>query len=192
VDFLPEGGEDSPRIRSYHDKAAPSESHAGIQGESGLGGYQGREDAFRSVLESKKKGRVSVVRVEHLAGVQEHDAAANPGKLMLDLERVHGGALRDDFLPKLAKSRNLPLTVAERIERSAQDVLAVNPERQVVGAADGEHAQVAVKHEQGFAHRVYDGLRERPRIFDVLERLNHAMNAPEPFLYGNLREFVSF
>ena len=54
-----------------------------------------------------------------------------------------------------------------------QDVLAVDPERQVVGAADGEHAQVAVKHEQGFAHRVHDGLRERPRIFDVLERLNH-------------------
>jgi hypothetical protein len=48
-------------------------------------------------------------------------------------------------------------------------------------AADGEHAEVAVKHEQGLAHRVHDGLRERPRILDVLERLNHAMNAPEPF-----------
>src|ERR1700730_723493 len=50
-------------------------------------------------------------------------------------------------------------------------------QRQVVGAADGEHAEVAVKHEQGFAHRVHDGLRERPRIFDVLERLYHAKNA---------------
>ncbi len=85
---------------------------------------------------------------------------------------VHGGALRDDFLQTLAKSRNLPLTVAERIERPAQDVLAVRP-GQVVGAADGEHAEVAVKHEQGFAHRVHDGLRERPRILDVVERLNH-------------------
>ena len=66
----------------------------------------------RSVTSSKakKKGRLSVVRVEHRAGVQEHDAAANHGKLMLDLERVHGGALRDDFLQTLAKSRNLPLT----------------------------------------------------------------------------------
>jgi hypothetical protein len=123
---------------------------------------------------------VSVVRVEHRAGVQEHHAAANPGKLMLDLERVHGGALGDDFLQKRAKRWNLPLTVAEHVERPAQDVLAVDLERQVVGAADGEHAEVAVKHEQGFAHRVHDGLRERPRIFDVPERLNHAMNAPEP------------
>jgi len=124
---------------------------------------------------------ISGSRVEHRAGVQEHDAAANHGKLMLDLERVHGGALRDDFLQKDAKSWNLPLAVAERIERPAQDVLAVDPERQVVGAADGEHAEVAVKHEQGFAHRVHDGLRERPRILDVLERLTHATNAPEPF-----------
>jgi hypothetical protein len=103
---------------------------------------------------------------------------------MLDLERVHGGALQDDFFQKRAKSWNLPLTVAERVERPAQDVRAVNLERQVVGATDGEHAEVAVKHEQGFAHRVHDGLRERPRILDVLERrLNHAMNAPEPFSF---------
>src|ERR1700720_2358256 len=136
------------------------------------------------ILESKKKGRARVIRVEHRAGVQEHDAAANPGKLMLDLERVHGGALRDDFLQKLAKSWNVPLTIAERVEWPAQNFLAVDPERQVVGAADGEHAEVAVKHEQGFAHRVHDGLREGPRILDVLERrLNHAMNAPEPFSF---------
>jgi hypothetical protein len=64
----------------------------------------------------------------------------------------------------------------------------------ILRAADGKHAEVAVKHEQGFAHRVHDGLRERPRIFDVLERLNHAMNAPEPFSlqYGMPREFVCF
>src|SRR3984893_14772549 len=135
------------------------------------------------ILESKKKGRVGMVRVEHRAGVQEHDAAANPGKLMLDLERVHGGALRDDFLQKDAKSWNLPLAIAERVERPAQDVLTVDLECQVVGAADGEHAEVAVKHEQGFADRVHDGLRERPRILDVLERLNHAMNAPNLFHY---------
>ena len=77
---------------------------------------------------------VRVVRVKHRAGVQEHDAAANPGKLMLDLERVHGGALQDDFLQKHANSWNLPLTVAERIERPAQNVLAVDPERQVAGS----------------------------------------------------------
>jgi hypothetical protein len=35
--------------------------------------------------------------------------------------------------------------------------------RQIVGATDGEHAEVAVKHEQGLAHRVHDGLREGPR-----------------------------
>jgi len=74
---------------------------------------------------------VSVVRVEHRAGVQEHVAAANPGKLMFDLERVHGGALRDDFLQKDAKRWNLPLAVAERVERPAQDVLTVDPKRQV-------------------------------------------------------------
>jgi hypothetical protein len=76
----------------------------------------------------------------------------------------------------------VPLAVAERVERPAQNVLAVDLERQEVGAADGKHAQVAVKHEQGFAHRIHDGLRERPRILDVLERLTHAMNAPEPYL----------
>ena len=86
---------------------------------------------------------------------------------MLDLERVHGGALRDDFLQKDAKRWNVPLTVAERVERPAQNILAADPERQVVGAADGEHAEVAVKHEQGLANRVHDGLRQRPRILDV-------------------------
>src|SRR6202047_909877 len=110
--------------------------------------------------------------------------SCSPGKLMLDLERVHGGALRDDFLQKRAKSWNVPLTVAERVEWPAPNVLAVDLEGPVVGAADGEHAEVAVKHEQGFAHRVHDGLRERPGIFDVLERrLNHAMNAPEPLSF---------
>src|SRR6202023_900655 len=119
-----------------------------------------------------------MVRVEHRAGVQEHDAAANPGKLMLDLERVHGGALRDDFLQKDAKSWNMPLAVAERVERPAHNILAADPERQVVGAADGEHAEGAVKDEQGVAHRVHDGLRPRPRTPHVLEWLIHAMNAP--------------
>ena len=125
------------------------------------------------ILESKKKGRVRVVRVKHAAGVQEHDPAANPGKLMLDFERVYGGALPDDVLQKHAERWNVPLAVAERVERPSQDVLALDAERQVEGAADGEHAQVVVKHEQGFAHRVNDGLRERPRIFDVLEGLSH-------------------
>src|ERR1700730_19125675 len=100
---------------------------------------------------------------------------------MFDLETVHGGASRDDFRQKDAKSWNVPVAVAERVEWPAQNVLAVDPERQIVGAADGEHAEVAVKHEQRFAHRVHDGLREGPRILDVLERLNPAMNAPEPF-----------
>jgi hypothetical protein len=40
----------------------------------------------------------------------------------------------------------------------------VNLERQIEGPANGEHAQVAVKHEQGLAHRVHDGLREGPRF----------------------------
>ena len=106
---------------------------------------------------------------------------------MLDFERVHRGALPDDVLQKRAKSWNVPLAVAERIQRPAQDVLAVDPERQIEGAADGEHAQVAVKHEQGFAHRVNDGLRERPRIFNVLERLNHVKNTPQPFSLYDLR-----
>ena len=98
---------------------------------------------------------------------------ANPGKLMLDSSNASMAARSaDDFLQKRAKSWNLPLTVAERIERLAQNVLAVDPERQVVGERpDGEHAKVAVKHEQGFAHRVHDGLRECPRILDVRERL---------------------
>jgi hypothetical protein len=69
----------------------------------------------------------------------------------------------------------VPLAVAERIERPAEDVLAVDMECQVEGAADGEHAEVTVKHEQGFAHRVKDGLRERPRIFNVLERFSHGL-----------------
>jgi hypothetical protein len=34
---------------------------------------------------------------------------------------VHGGALRDDFLQKLAKSWNVPLTIAERVEQSHRD-----------------------------------------------------------------------
>ena len=67
----------------------------------------------------------------------------------------------------------MPLAVAERIERPAQDVLALDVERHVEGAADGEHAQIAVKHEQGLAYRINDGLREYPSVFDVLERLVH-------------------
>jgi hypothetical protein len=101
---------------------------------------------------------------------------------MLDLERVHDGAFADDLLQKYAKSWNVPLAVAKGVKRLTQNVLAVGPERQIVGAAGGEHEQAAVKHKQGFAHRVHDGLRERPGIFDVLERLIHVRNAPEPFI----------
>jgi hypothetical protein len=67
----------------------------------------------------------------------------------------------------------VPLAIAERVERPAEDVLALDAERYVEGAADGEHAQIAVKHEQGLTHRVNDGLREHPRIFDTLERFSH-------------------
>ena len=46
--------------------------------------------------------------VDHLAGVQQHGAPADAGKVVVDLEAVHGGLLGNDGLEQQAQGRDVP------------------------------------------------------------------------------------
>jgi hypothetical protein len=65
------------------------------------------------VGEGQQDGGVGAGLVDHLAGVQQHDPAAQAREVVIDLEAVHGHALGDDGLQQHAQGRDVPLAVAQ-------------------------------------------------------------------------------
>ena len=94
------------------------------------------------------------------------------GKLVLDLIALHHAVLGNDFFQQHAKLRNVPLSVAQRVKKSAVGVLRAHLECRIEGAARGDHAQLFVEHKNRLADSVDNALRERTGICDVDELLS--------------------
>src|SRR5579864_9474437 len=88
---------------------------------------------------------------------------------MLDFIAVHHALLGNDFFQQHAKFWNVPLSIAQRVKKSAFGVLGADLECRIERAARGDHAQVFVEHKNGLANGVDDALSECPRIADAGE-----------------------
>jgi len=68
--------------------------------------------------------------------------------------------LGNNVFEHLPQRRNIPLPVAEFEEQSAFRLFWFRRERQVKGAARGNHAQISIEYDEGFADGVDNGLRQ--------------------------------
>src|SRR5580700_5267773 len=85
---------------------------------------------------------------------------------MLDFIALHHALLGNNFFQEHTKLRNVPLSIAQRVKKSAFGVLGTDLECRIEGAARGDHAQVFVEHKHGLADSVDNALSECPRISD--------------------------
>ena len=130
------------------------------------------------VLDREQKGETVVVGVKQLAGVEEHDAPTQVRELVLDLVALDRQALGDHRLEQVAQIGDVPLPIAELVERPADGLVATDLEGLEERAAGGHDAEIAVEHEQGLAHGVDDALRqgvacpqEPVEVFQVYQEL---------------------
>src|ERR1700731_1817913 len=103
---------------------------------------------------------------------------------MLDFIALHHALLGNDLFQQYAKLRNVPLSIAQCVKQPAFGVLGADLERRIERAARGDHAQVFVEYEDGFADSVDNTLSERPRIGDGGELFPEAGSlhkAPAPY-----------
>ena len=124
-----------------------------------------------SDINAQQQGRVGITLVEHLAGVQQHGASADAGKLMFDLIILHYAMLRHDFFQQQPKPGNVPLTVPQCVKQPALGVGPADLERQIERAACSEHAQVLAEHQKRFPDGVDDRLSERAGVVIFDERM---------------------
>ena len=108
-----------------------------------------------------------VALVEDLTRIEEHGPLADVGKFMLNLVAFKLPVLGRNLLKQRAQAGNIPLAVAQCVEQPSLRLLAVHSKCHVEGAAGRDDAQVAVKDQKGFAHRIDDGLRKCASILDV-------------------------
>ena len=94
-----------------------------------------------------------------LAGVQQHDAAADGREVVLDLVIVERRLLRQDRFKQLPQLGDVPLLVSEIVDELADRFLGLHLEEIVERSADRNHPQVLVQGYQGFPNRIDDALR---------------------------------
>ena len=119
------------------------------------------------VLDRQQQGGVRVGFVEYLTRVEQQRAATDRRKVVLDLVGLDRSVLGNDLFQKLAKRRDVPLAVGQLVKQAALSIVGRDCERLVERAARRDHPEIAVEHHQGLAHRVHDGIRQRPRLFDA-------------------------
>jgi hypothetical protein len=77
-----------------------------------------------------------------------------------------------DLFQQQSKVWNVPLAVAQFAEEPALGVPSCHLEKKIERAVRGYHAQRLVKHQDGLADGVDDGLGERARVCGVDELLS--------------------
>ena len=81
-----------------------------------------------------------------LAGIDQHDALPDGGKIMRDLEFLDRGAVEDDVLQQGMERGNIPLPVSRFEDMAAFGLAAAGAEHLVedaIGAADRRHKACA-------------------------------------------------
>ena len=114
--------------------------------------------ALGDVLDAQKNRFCIVPHSEERARIQEHGAAANAWEIMLDLEILKRGVLRQYFFQEAPERGNVPLTASQFAEQFAFGLLRRHPKGLIKGAIGRLHAQLRVQHQKRLAHRVHDVL----------------------------------
>ena len=105
--------------------------------------------------------------IDHLPRVQEHRASPNSGKFALDLVTLHHGVRRRDIFEQEPKRGIIPLSVAQRVNRTILNALTSHPERLTKSAVCGFNTQILIEDEKGNMDRVHNPLGKRVYIIDV-------------------------
>ncbi len=123
------------------------------------------------IFDGQENELVSISLVEHLPRVQEHRASSDIGKFPLDLVTLHHGVLRRDILQQEPKLGNIPLAIAQRVNRTILNVLTIHPECLMESAVCSDDTQVLIEDQERIADRIHDRLGERTHIIEVYEQL---------------------
>src|SRR5580704_9216795 len=99
---------------------------------------------------------------------------------MLDFIALHHALLGNNFFQQHTKLRNVPLSIAQGIKKSAIGVLGADLECRIERAARGDHAQLFVEDKNRLADSVDDALSECPRIGDGAELFPEAGSQHKP------------
>ena len=104
---------------------------------------------------------------DHLPRVQEHRASPDSGKFSLHLVTLHHGVVRRDIFQQEPKRGDIPLPVAQCVNRTILNVLTSHPERLTKSAVCADDTQILIQDEKGIADRIHDPLSERVHIIDI-------------------------
>ncbi len=104
----------------------------------------------------------------YLPGIQKHDAPANGGKIVFNLIVVKGCLLGKDGFQQFPQLGDVPLFIAQVIDKLPHGLFRLYLEKFIKGTADGDHPEVLIQGDQGFTHRVDDALGEFAGIFFIV------------------------
>jgi len=99
-----------------------------------------------NIFDSQEDQRGSVSSIEHLPRIQEHRAASDSGKISLDFVSFHHGVLRRDFLQQRPKLGDIPLAIAQSVNRTTLNVLTTHPERLTESAVCSDDTQALIEN----------------------------------------------
>ena len=109
------------------------------------------------VLHRKQEQLAVDARLGELAGVEEHRAATNGGKVVSNLEIPELRVLWNDVFQQASQLGNVPLAVAELVQQPALRLYFRGSERAEKRPVGHLHMEILVENQQGLSHRLHDG-----------------------------------
>ena len=119
------------------------------------------------IFDRQEDELASTPLTDHLPRVQEHGASPDSGKFALIRVTHHDGALRRDIFQQEPKRGNIPLPVAQRVNRTIFNVLTSYPERLTKSAVCADDTKMLIQDEKGIPDRIHDPLGESVHIIDI-------------------------
>ena len=103
-----------------------------------------------------------VARLRDFPGIQVEDAAAEPRKIVFDLETFDRLVFREHFLHQMAQRRHVPLVLKQLGNAPSTGLGLGNSEYRQKRLARRHDRHVVFQHDQRIADSVDDALRELP------------------------------
>ena len=123
------------------------------------------------IFDRQENELASTPLTNHLPCVQEHGAPPDSGKFALNLVTIHHGAVPRDTFQQEPKRGDIPLPVAQRVNRTILNVLTSHPERPTKSAVCADDTQILIQDKKGIPDRIHDPLGERVHIIDIDDQL---------------------
>jgi hypothetical protein len=115
-----------------------------------------------NILEYKEHPMGVIAGLRNLSRVEVENTAAQPRKIILDLEILDRLVFRKYFVHQMAKRRDIPLVLAQFGNAPAKGLRLRTSEYGQERLARSHNRQVIFENDQGIADRVHNALRELP------------------------------